>query len=167
MPTAVVLARRAHTHIITAAPDRVGTSSRPGPRAGPPPRLQAFLLDLSEAHPIRARSTRIDLVVEHIEAEGGLCLRHAVELPLKAPDLLRCCQAHRQSPHLTIFESAPEVRVLCLSQWSAVRFLVKPRKGVTKRETHTDLGWPHSAAGAACGFSGEHPVRRDHHRKFE
>src|SRR5262245_63546853 len=39
-----------------------------------------------------------DLVVEHIEAEGGLRLRLAIELPLKAPDLLRCCQAHRQSP---------------------------------------------------------------------
>ena len=39
-----------------------------------------------------------NLVVEHIEAESGLRLRLAIELPLKAPDLFRCCQAHRQSP---------------------------------------------------------------------
>ena len=39
-----------------------------------------------------------DLVVEHVEAEGRLRLRLAIELSLKGPDLLRCCQAHRQSP---------------------------------------------------------------------
>ena len=39
-----------------------------------------------------------NLVVEHVEAEGRLRLRLAIELPLKAPDLLRCCEAHRQSP---------------------------------------------------------------------
>src|SRR5204862_2183454 len=39
-----------------------------------------------------------NLVVEHIEAEGRLRLRLAIVLPLKAPDLFRCCQAHRQSP---------------------------------------------------------------------
>src|SRR5947208_17184323 len=39
-----------------------------------------------------------NLVVEHIEAESGLRLRLAIELPLKAPDLFRCYKAHRQSP---------------------------------------------------------------------
>src|SRR5262249_1226228 len=39
-----------------------------------------------------------DLVVEQIEAEGGLRLRFAVQLSLKAPDLIRRCQAHHQSP---------------------------------------------------------------------
>ena len=39
-----------------------------------------------------------DLVVEQIEAEGGLRLRLAIELSLKGPDLIRCFQAHRQSP---------------------------------------------------------------------
>src|SRR6516162_472925 len=77
------------------------------------PPLQALLLDLSEGHSVHARSTRIsaghpvgmeqnvlstDLVVEHVEAEGGLRLRLAIELPLKAPDLIWCCQAHHQSP---------------------------------------------------------------------
>src|SRR6266705_5805601 len=77
------------------------------------PCLEALLLDLREAHPVHSRSTRIgagqpvgvaqdvfatNLVVEHIEAEGRLRLRLAIELPLKAPDLLRCCKAHRQSP---------------------------------------------------------------------
>ena len=77
------------------------------------PCLQALRLDLSEAHPVHTWSTRIsagkpvgvaqdvlatDLVVEHVEAEGRLRLRLAIELPLKAPDLFRCYQAHRQSP---------------------------------------------------------------------
>src|SRR5258705_5183762 len=39
-----------------------------------------------------------DLVVEQIEAEGGLRLRLTVELSLKVPDLIRRCQAHHQSP---------------------------------------------------------------------
>src|ERR1700687_4831343 len=39
-----------------------------------------------------------DLVVEQIEAEGGLRLGFAVELSLKAPDFIRRCQAHHQSP---------------------------------------------------------------------
>src|SRR4029079_2351397 len=40
----------------------------------------------------------MDLVVEQIEAEGGLCLRLAIQLPLKAPDLFRRFKAHCQSP---------------------------------------------------------------------
>jgi hypothetical protein len=78
------------------------------------PNLQARRLDLSEAYPVHARSTRIsadqsvgvvqdviptDLVVEHVEAESGLRLRLPIELSLKGPDLLRCSEAHRQSPH--------------------------------------------------------------------
>ena len=39
-------------------------------------------------------------------------LRLAAELPLKPSDTFRCYQAHRQSPILGSFESAPEVRVL-------------------------------------------------------
>ncbi len=39
-------------------------------------------------------------------------LRLAAELPRKPPDALWCCQAHRQSPILSLFESVPEVRVL-------------------------------------------------------
>jgi hypothetical protein len=77
------------------------------------PCFEALLFDLREAHPVHTRSPRIgagqligvaqdvlaaNLVVEHIEAEGRLRLRLAIELPLKAPDLLRCCEAHRQSP---------------------------------------------------------------------
>ena len=41
-----------------------------------------------------------------------LVLRLATQLPRKRPDRMRCFQAHRQSPHLGFFESAPEVRVL-------------------------------------------------------
>ncbi len=39
-------------------------------------------------------------------------LRLAAELPRKPSDTFRCYQAHRQSPILSLFESAPEVRVL-------------------------------------------------------
>ncbi len=39
-----------------------------------------------------------DLVVEHVEAEGGLRLRLTIQLSLKAPDLFGCFKAHRQSP---------------------------------------------------------------------
>src|ERR1700730_2400351 len=77
------------------------------------PCFQALLLDASKRHPIHTRCTRInagepigvdqdvlatDLVVEQIEAEGGLRLGFAVELSLKAPDFIRRCQAHHQSP---------------------------------------------------------------------
>src|SRR4030095_10922780 len=54
----------------------------------------------------------MNLVVEQVEAEGGLRLLLTIQLSLKGPDLFRCCKAHRQSPSLTIFESALEVRVL-------------------------------------------------------
>src|SRR5271169_4147094 len=77
------------------------------------PCFQALLLDASKRHPIHTRCTRIDagepigvdqdvlaadLVVEQIEAEGGLRLGFAVELSLKVPDHIRRCQAHHQSP---------------------------------------------------------------------
>ncbi len=92
------------------------------------PRLQPRRLDRLEALPIHPRRALVgprqtvgmaqnvlatDLVVEQVEAEVRLRLRLAIELPLKAPDLLGCFQAHRQSPLLAFFESAPEVRVLC------------------------------------------------------
>src|SRR5215469_12680381 len=54
----------------------------------------------------------VDLVVEQVEPEVRLRLRLEIELPLKRPDVIRCCQAHRQSPILGSFESAPEVRAL-------------------------------------------------------
>ena len=47
-----------------------------------------------------------------IQAERRLRLRLAIQLPLKGPDLLGCCQAHRQSPVLASVESTPEVRAL-------------------------------------------------------
>jgi hypothetical protein len=45
----------------------------------------------------------MDLVVEQVEAVGGLRLRLAIELPLKAADLIRRCKAHRQSPSTPVF----------------------------------------------------------------
>src|SRR6516164_285046 len=68
---------------------------------------------IAEGHVVRARRTRIcsgkrigvtqdvlavDLVVEQVDAEGRLRLRLTIQLSLKGPDLLRCYQAHRQSP---------------------------------------------------------------------
>ena len=53
-----------------------------------------------------------DLVVEDVEAEGGLRLRLAIELSLKTPDLVGRFKTYRQSPLLAVFESASEVRAL-------------------------------------------------------
>jgi hypothetical protein len=39
-----------------------------------------------------------NLVVEHIEAEGGLRLRLHVKLPLKGPDFMECCEAQKSGP---------------------------------------------------------------------
>src|SRR5919106_1683297 len=66
-----------------------------------------------------------DLVVEQVEAERRLRLRLAIQLPLKGPDLLGCCQAHRQSPILAVVESTPEVRAL-------------PSAGVTRPQRYHD-----------------------------
>ena len=54
----------------------------------------------------------VDLVVEQVEPIARLRLRLEIKLPLKRPDISWCCQAHRQSPILSYFESTPEVRVL-------------------------------------------------------
>src|SRR4051794_15243261 len=67
----------------------------------------------------------VDLVVEQVEPEVRLRLRLEIELPLQRPDVIRCCQAHRQSPILGSFESAPEVRVL-------------PSAGVTQPQQYYD-----------------------------
>ena len=112
-----------------AAPDRAGTSSRSVPHASLPASSPhpTFRSPRRYIHPCPVhlhwrRPTHRhgggylrdrNLVVEQIEAEGRLRLRLAIQLSLKAPDRSRCCQAHRQSPHLAIFESTPEVRVLC------------------------------------------------------
>ena len=96
-----------------AAPDRAGTSSRPSPRAGPPamppgpaPRSRR---SSPRPHPERphwrgpthrhgAECPRGKSCRRARRSEGRLRLRLAIELPLKAPDRLRCCEAHRQSP---------------------------------------------------------------------
>src|SRR6266568_2368731 len=77
------------------------------------PSFHARRIDLFEGHPVNTRSSRVgagqrigvsknilaaDLVVEQIEAEVGLRLRLAIELSLKAPDLIGRFKAHRQSP---------------------------------------------------------------------
>src|SRR5438132_2481453 len=119
------------------------------------PDLQTRRLDLPKAHPVHARSTRVatgqpvgvaqdifatDLLVEHVEAESRLRLRLAVQLSLQGPDLLRCYQAHRQSPSPHRFESAPEVRALCSAgiarprrSYDPVRLPPWPSPGATLR----------------------------------
>src|SRR5262249_20115110 len=77
------------------------------------PRFHARRLDLLKGYPVHPRRARIgagerigmgqnvlaaDLVVEQIEAKGGLRLRLAIELPPKAPDPVGRFKAHRQSP---------------------------------------------------------------------
>ena len=82
---------------------------------------------IAKRHPVHARCAlvrarqvvgvaqdvlAIDLVVEQVEAEVRLRLRLEIQLPLKPPDLIRCLQAHRQSPILVFVGSTPEVRAL-------------------------------------------------------
>src|SRR5580692_868784 len=52
------------------------------------------------------------LVVQQVEAIFRFVLRLAIQLDLKFPNVARCCQTHRQSPHLSFFTSTPEVRAL-------------------------------------------------------
>ena len=60
-----------------------------------------------------------------IEPVVRLRLRLEIELPLKRPDLIGCCQAHHQSPILGSFKSVPEVRVL-------------PSAGITQPQRYYD-----------------------------
>src|SRR5579863_2816616 len=77
------------------------------------PRLHACRLDLRERHPVHAWRSRVlasqrisaakdvfaaNLVEQQVEAEVGLRLRLAIELSLKAPDLVGRFETHRQSP---------------------------------------------------------------------
>src|SRR5260370_21565100 len=62
-------------------------------------------------------------VIQQVEAISRFVLRLAIQLDLKFPNVARCCQTHRQSPHLSSFTSTPEVRVLSSAsvtrpQWS-------------------------------------------------
>ncbi len=82
----------------------------------------------------------MDLVVEQVEAEVRFRLRLEIELPLEAPDLFRCFQAHRQSPLLFSFKSTPEVRVLSSAgitrhqrSYDPVRLPPGPSPNVTSR----------------------------------
>jgi hypothetical protein len=91
------------------------------------PSLQSLRFDRRERHPIHTRSSPVrasqligvgqnvfamDLVVEQVETKRRFRLRFAIQLLLKTPDIIWCCQAHRQSPILVPVTSAPEVRVL-------------------------------------------------------
>src|SRR3954454_2102130 len=104
------------------------------------PFLQTRRLDPREGDPVHPRCAPVgagervgvaqdiramDLVVEQVEAEGRLRLRLAIKLPLESPDRFGCLQAHRQSPLLLAFGSAPEVRVL-------------PAAGVTRPQRYRD-----------------------------
>ena len=111
------------------APAGAGRSSRRHPRAKPPATLPSPTPRSSRTSPRppparrrcdgpthrRGQNVRpINLVVEPVEAEGGLRLRLAIELPLKAADRIRSCKAHRQSPRPSpSAASTSEVRGLC------------------------------------------------------
>src|SRR5262249_22986053 len=99
------------------------------------------LLDLCEADPVHTRCARIyasqpigvaqdvftaDLVVEHVEAESGLRLRLAIQLSLQGPDLLRCCQAHRQSPSPHLLRKHTRSQVPWLRRHYPASTLLRP-----------------------------------------
>src|SRR5258708_21761910 len=80
----------------------------------------------------------MDLVVEQVEPAARLRLRLEIQLPLQRPDLIRCCQAHRQSPILSSFESTPEARAL-------------PSAGVTQHQQYHDpVRHPHRPSSKRC-----------------
>src|SRR5438128_2593681 len=87
----------------------------------PNPHTKFLTMPVGVTQDVRA----VDLVVEHVEAEGRLRLRLAIELPLESPDPFGCLQARRQSPLLLAFGSAPEVRAL-------------PSAGITRPQRHHD-----------------------------
>ena len=104
------------------------------------PLLQSLRLNLLKGLPIYSRRASIgfcqfislgqyilavNLVVKQVETVFRFILRLAIQLPLKCPDLNRCLQAHRQSPHLRIFKSTPEVRAL-------------PSTGITRLQQYYD-----------------------------
>src|ERR1700751_2131438 len=104
------------------------------------PLLQPRCLNHRERHPIHPRRAPVrtgqrigvgqnvfamDLVVEQVEAVRRVRLRLAIQLLLKAPDAIGCCQAHHQSPILVSVRSAPEVRVL-------------PSTGITRSQRYHD-----------------------------
>ena len=89
--------------------------------------LQSRRLDRRTGYPVHTRCApvgahqvigmeqdiwAVDLVVEQIKPVVWLRLRLEIQLSLKRPDIIRCCQAHRQSPLLRFFKSTPEVRTL-------------------------------------------------------
>src|ERR1022692_2747680 len=104
------------------------------------PFTQPCRFDLREALPIYSRRALIglrqcicmvqnvfpvDLVVEQVKTVVRLFLRFLVQLSLKHPDLIRCLQAHRQSPVLSFFKSTSEARVL-------------PSAGITRHHRYRD-----------------------------
>src|SRR5713226_929037 len=99
----------------------------PGETVPDQPFFQPLRFDSPEALSIHARRALIGLcqcvgmgqkvfpvhlVVEQVETVAWLFLRLLVQLPLKHPDLHWCFQVHRQSPLLSFFRSASEVRAL-------------------------------------------------------
>ena len=91
------------------------------------PLSDAFPLDRLEALPIHSRRALIGphqligmgqnilavhLVVEQVEAVSRFVLRLTIQLDRKFPNLARCCQTHRQSPHPFSFTSTPEAGAL-------------------------------------------------------
>jgi hypothetical protein len=72
---------------------------------------------------MRQNVLSVYLVIQQVEAISRFVLGLAIQLDLKFPNVTRCCQTHRQSPHLCSFTSTPEVRVLSSAgvtrpQWS-------------------------------------------------
>src|SRR5215208_8247943 len=141
------------------------------------PLLRPRRLDLLERHPVHAARAAVgpaqrvgvgedvrpvDLVVELVEAEGRLLLGLEVQLALQSPDLVRSCQAHRQSPS-TVFclASTPEVRPLPSAVVTRVTGRLRLRglrlrglrlRGLRLRGLRLPLG--------TMGLSDSRPIRR-------
>src|SRR3954468_15488331 len=146
---------------------------------------------------MRQNVLSVYLVVQQVEAVSRFVLRLAIQLDLKFPNVTRCCQTHRQSPHLSSFTSTPEVRVLSSAgvtrpQWSYNPLRLpdwpSPLRATFGGATSTSPGYPplaqitfsacraHYPGGPEQVLVGSFPVRaafpvlqagRHPHRHFE
>src|SRR5208337_4770535 len=132
-----------HSHPLFSVESRVGAVATRASLRFPPPLIEPD---------VRISRIRLSDRVHrqtHGEAAFRFLLRLAVQLPRKRPDLARCFQAHRQSPHLGFFESAPEARVLPSTGIARLQRYYDPLRVSAwppslPRAEPPGLGFPHS-----------------------
>ena len=154
-------------HGLAAFRDEVFTQSRP-------PCLHARRLDPLELS-VHARRARVlagqrigvhedvfatNLVVENVETESGLRLRLAIEFPVKRLDLVRRCQAHRQSPSPRLGRKHTRSRGPSLRQRYLASTVVRPCP--TPAQNQRRFGAVETAARVPLGSPPDYPPYLSH-----